>query len=142
MQKILQVLCFQFSLISTQGWDYWVIWWGIPLPADPMDCSLQAPLFMGFSRQEYQRGLPFPSGDLPHTGIKPRSPALQSDSLLTELQGKQIHQQQRMVTIHPLLSYEPSMLLLRHSAVTLTFKKPPNCFPKWFYQFTVSPVRV
>ena len=49
----------------------------------------QAPLSMGFSRQEYWSGLPFSSpGDLPDSGIKPRSPALQADSLLTELRGK------------------------------------------------------
>ena len=48
----------------------------------------QAPLFMGFSRQEYWSGLPFPSPrDLPDPGIDPRSPALQADSLLTELRG-------------------------------------------------------
>ena len=41
---------------------------------------------MGFSRQEYLNGLPFPSpGDLPDAGIKPRSPASQADSLLSEL---------------------------------------------------------
>ena len=46
----------------------------------------QAPLSMGFSRQEYRNGLPFPSpGDLQSPGIKPGSPALQADSLLTEL---------------------------------------------------------
>ena len=40
---------------------------------------------MGFSRQEYWRGLPFPSpGDLPNPGIEPGSPALQADSLLSE----------------------------------------------------------
>ena len=40
---------------------------------------------MGFSRQEYWSGLPFPSpGDLPDPGIKPRSPTLQADSLATE----------------------------------------------------------
>ena len=44
---------------------------------------------MGFSRQEYQSGLPFPSpGDLPDPGMEPGSPALQADSLPTELQGK------------------------------------------------------
>ena len=44
---------------------------------------------MGFSRQEYWNGLPFPtSGNLPDPGIEPRDPALQADSLLTELQGK------------------------------------------------------
>ena len=43
---------------------------------------------MGFSRQEYWSGLPFPSpGDLPNPGIEPGSPALQADSLLTEQQG-------------------------------------------------------
>ena len=48
----------------------------------------QAPLSMGFSRQEYWSGLPFPSPeDLPNTGIEPGSPALQADSLLFELQG-------------------------------------------------------
>ena len=41
---------------------------------------------MGFPRQEYWSGLPFPSlGDLPHPGIEPGSPALQADSLLPEL---------------------------------------------------------
>ena len=45
---------------------------------DPMDSSLQqAPLPMGFSRQEYWSGLTFPSpGNLPDPGIKPRSPTL------------------------------------------------------------------
>ena len=58
-------------------------------PCDPMDCSLQAPLPMGFSRQEYWSGLPFSSpGYLPNTGIEPRSPVLQADSFLTELLGK------------------------------------------------------
>ena len=40
---------------------------------------------MGFSRQEYWSGLPFPSpGDLPHPGTEPGSSALQADSLLAE----------------------------------------------------------
>ena len=43
---------------------------------------------MGFSRQEYWSGLPFPSpGDLPDLGIETGPPALQTDSLLTELQA-------------------------------------------------------
>ena len=42
----------------------------------------QAPLSMGFSRQEYWSGLPsLPRGDLPNPGIEPMSPALQVDSL-------------------------------------------------------------
>jgi len=44
---------------------------------------------MGFSRQEYWSGLPFPSpGDLPNTGIKPGSPALEADALTSEPPGK------------------------------------------------------
>ena len=55
----------------------------------PMDCSLQAPQSMEFSRQEYWSGLPFPSpGDLPAPGIEPRSPALQADALPSEPPGK------------------------------------------------------
>ena len=60
-----------------------------PALCDPMDCSLQAPPSMGFSRQEYRSGVPFPSpGDLHDPGIKPRSPALQADSLRSEPPGK------------------------------------------------------
>ena len=51
--------------------------------------TYQAPPSMGFSRQEYWSGLPFPSpGDLPEPGIKPRSPALQTDVLTSEPPGK------------------------------------------------------
>ena len=55
----------------------------------PWTVARQAPLFMGFSRQECWSGWPFPSpGDLPNPGMKPKSPALQEDSLLTEPPGK------------------------------------------------------
>ena len=55
----------------------------------PYTVAHQAPLFMGFFTQEYWSGLPFPSpGDLPDSGIEPRSPALQADSLLSESPGK------------------------------------------------------
>ena len=51
----------------------------------------QVPLPMGFSRQEYWSGLPFPSpGDLPNSGIEPRSPTLWTDSLSSEPPGKLI----------------------------------------------------
>ena len=43
----------------------------------PWTVAYQAPLSIGFSRQEYWSGLPFPStGDLPNPGIEPRSPTL------------------------------------------------------------------
>ena len=58
----------------------------------PWAVASQAPLSMGFSRQVYWSGLPFPSpGDLPDPEIEPGSSALQADSLLTELQGKDSH---------------------------------------------------
>ena len=50
----------------------------------------QAPLSMGFSRQEYWSGLPFPSpGDLPDPGIESVSPALAENSLPLSHQGSQ-----------------------------------------------------
>ena len=56
-----------------------------PTPAIPWTVACQAPLPMGFSRQEYWSGFPFPPpGDLPDTGTEtasPASPALQADSL-------------------------------------------------------------
>ena len=56
----------------------------------PWTVAYQASPSMGFSRQEYWSGLPFPSpGDIHDPGIEPRSPALQADayklSLLTQL---------------------------------------------------------
>ena len=52
----------------------------------------QAPLCMGFSRQEYWSGLSFPSpGNLPDPGIEPGTPALQAVSLPIKLPGKPIY---------------------------------------------------
>ena len=51
--------------------------------------ACQAPLSMGFCRQGYWSGFPFsPPGDLPDSGLKPISPALQVDSLPFESLGK------------------------------------------------------
>ena len=65
----------------------------IRLFATPWTVAYQASPSMGFSRQEYCSGLPFPSpGNLPDPGIKPRSPALQADSFnlwaIREAHGK------------------------------------------------------
>ena len=67
---------------------------------DPMDCSPPgSSVHEIFSRQGYWSVLPFPSpGDLPNPGIEARSPALQADSLPTELQWKP------QVAIDPLIS--------------------------------------
>ena len=57
---------------------------------DPMDRGACGPPgSMGFSRLEYWSGLSCPPpGDLPNPGIKPRSPALEADPLLSEPPGK------------------------------------------------------
>ena len=53
----------------------------VQLFVTPWTVAYQAPPSMGFSRQEYRSGLPFPSpGDLPDPGIEPGSPALQADT--------------------------------------------------------------
>ena len=55
----------------------------------PWTVACQAPLSVGFSRQEYCSGLPCPPpGDLPKPGIEPRSSPMQADSLPSELSGK------------------------------------------------------
>ena len=55
----------------------------------PWTVAYQASPSMGFSRQEYWSGLPFPSpGDLPDPGIQPGSPALEGDTLTSEPPGK------------------------------------------------------
>ena len=60
----------------------------VQLFGTPWTVAHQAPLSMGFSRQEYWSGLPFPSpGDLPDPGIKPGSPALQAESVPYVHQG-------------------------------------------------------
>ena len=73
--------------LSERKWK----WSRVRLFATPWTVAHQAPLSMGFSRQEYWSGLPFPSpGDLPNPGIEPRSPAMQADALTSEPPGKLI----------------------------------------------------
>ena len=60
----------------------------VRLFAAPWTVAYQASLSMGFSRQEYWSGLPFPSpGDLPDPGIEPGRPALEADALTSEPPG-------------------------------------------------------
>ena len=67
-----------------------------PTLVTPWTVACQAPLSMGYSRQEYWNGLPFPfPGNLPDPGTEPGSPALQADSLLTELSEKPNKEQQQ-----------------------------------------------
>ena len=61
----------------------------VRLFATPWTVAYEAPPSMGFFRQEYWSGLPFPSpGDLPDPGTEPGSPALEADALTSEPLGK------------------------------------------------------
>ena len=61
----------------------------VRLFATPWTVAHQTSPSMGFSRQEYWSGLPFPSpGDLPDPGIELRSPALEAGTLTSEPPGK------------------------------------------------------
>ena len=61
----------------------------VQLFENPCTVALQIPLSMGFPRQEYLRGLPFPPpGDLSDPGIEPKYPALHVNSLPSEPPGK------------------------------------------------------
>ena len=76
----------------------------VRLFASPWTVAHQAPLSMGFSRQEYWSGLPFTSpGDLPNTGIEPRSPALQADTLTSVPPGKPYLTQMENIYVDRLL---------------------------------------
>ena len=83
--------------------NLWVSEWvkslsHVRLFATPWTAAHQAPPSMGFSRQEYWSGLPFPSpGDLPDPGIEPRSPTLQSEALNSEPPGKPIYYKGRLL---------------------------------------------
>ena len=63
----------------------------VQLFVTPWTVAYQAPLSIGFSRQDYWSRLPFPSpGYLPNPGIELRSPTLQADALPSETPGKRL----------------------------------------------------
>ena len=75
----------------------------------PWTAAHQAPLSMRFSRQRYWSGLPFPSpGDLPNPGIEPGSPALQADSLPTELQRESMYDDLNDVSVVDIINIKCS----------------------------------
>ena len=81
-----------YHFLNTASYIFPVKWLShVRLFATPWTLAYHAPLSIGFSRQEYWSGLPFPSpGDRPNPGIESRSPTLQVDSLLSEPPGKPI----------------------------------------------------
>ena len=83
------------ELLSMHNWTHyvfkyeWVSEVAQSCPTTPWTVAYQDSPSVGFSRQQYWGGLPFPSpGDLPHPGIKPGSPALGADALTSEPPGK------------------------------------------------------
>ena len=79
---------------------------------------------MGFSRQEYWRGLSFPSpGDLPDSGIEPRSPTLEADALTSESLGKPIYELDSPIILFSMFSfgYQGYANLIKRDRVTLCY---------------------
>ena len=99
----------------------------VRLFATPWTVAYQVFPSMGFSRQEYWSGLPFPSpGDLPDSGIEPGSPALEADALTSEPPGKPIMPYQiikiylwRYLTHHSFIYNNVKYMLIQFSSVQL-----------------------
>ena len=86
-------------LSRVQLCDPWTVAHFCPALCDPWSVAHQAPPSMGFSRQEYWSGLPFPSpGDLPNPGIELRSPTLQADALTSAPPGKPLNTRIQVLT--------------------------------------------
>ena len=96
----------------------------VRLFATPWTIAHQAPPSMGFSRQEYWSGLPFPSPeDLPDRGIKPRSPALQADTLTSE--------PPKPLTILPSSNHHSLQLYCFLSPITCSSNTPRPPVPRY-----------
>ena len=114
------------------NFESWV--WGVQ-PSDSATLwivALQASLSLGFYRQEYWSGLPFPSlGDLPHPGIKLRSLALQEDSLSSEPPGKPgswvVILYATLLHSFPFLNFRVKSMV-RKKTITFHWK---SLLPKW-----------
>ena len=97
-----------------------------------------APLSMGFSKQGYWSGLPFPSpGDLPDPGMEPRSPALQVDSLPSEPAGKLTLDTKKNQIFQSLNSSMPGLTFFPFlsSSISLVVEAPAErCSSHWASQ--------
>ena len=92
--------------------------------ATPWTGVYQNPPSMGFSRQEYWSGLPFPSsGDLPTPGIEPWSPTLQADALPSEPPGKSTEGKLGLILMGRAML---SKSLIQFSVPSLLFDLKPN----------------
>ena len=78
-----------------------------PTLATPWTVAYQVPLSVGFPRQKYWSGLPFPSqGDLPDPGIEPASPALADEILTTKPPGKPSFLYYRSIIVYPMSNFK------------------------------------
>ena len=108
-----------------------------PTLCDPVDCSPQAPLSMGFSRKEYWSGLPRPPpGDLPNPAIEPRSPALRVDSLLSVPPGKPkntgVGSLSLLQRIFPTQKLNRGLLHCRRILYQLNYQGSPTCIYAYY----------
>ena len=109
-----------------------------PTLCDPRDCIMPgSSLSMGCSRQEYWRGLPFPSpGDLPGSGTEPRSPTLQADALPSEPPGKPRVLGRFIKSVNPCTSILGGFLL--NSLLRFSFLPSPLPSPFSLYHWDSS----
>ena len=113
----------------------------------PWTVAHQAPLSMGFSRQEHWSGLPFPSpGDVPDPGIEPGSPALQAESLPSELPKNPKHFIVNMKYIYTPTIYKEindllSQILFISSCNILTLKISSIDYSQFSFYFKISVVQ-
>ena len=112
----------------------------VQLFVTPGIITCQAPLSIGFFRQEYWSGQPLPSPrDLPNTGIKPGSPAFQADSLPFEPPGKPMlmHCNECILRLKvywlsnllPSWTYLVPIIYVMSSAYVILLKFMPASFP-------------
>ena len=98
----------------------------VELFATPWTVAHQAPPSMEFSRQEYWSGLPFPSsGDLPDPGIKPGSPTLQADALLSEPPENQPYMHSTSCEMPDWMKHKPESRLLGEISITADMQMTP-----------------
>ena len=121
--------------------------WLFVTPRPPWTVARQAPLSMGFSRQEYWSGMPCPpSGDLPNPGIKPYSPvapAVQVDSLPLSHQGSTLESPYKWPQMEEAVHLLSQWASMRFLSVLISFPQhqaghgdvPPD--PPWRPAFWV-----
>ena len=111
-------------------WDWYIHMWmwkllsHVQLFATLWTVACQAPLSMGFSRQKYQSGLPFPpTGDLPNPGIDLRSPLTAGKSLLSETPGKHIYTLSSVQSLSRVRLFVTPWIAARQASLSITISR-------------------